>query len=112
MREGGRDGLTRLSFLFMAKAKAKFLQRARAARTGARSGVRGEARMDAAGRFSLDIVTGAQNLATLSPQDLFDRQRPEDIKAASKMSRDYLQPADMFEQLAVSTALPNLEGAV
>jgi hypothetical protein len=28
-------------------------------------------------RMSLDIVTGAQNLATLSPQDLLDRERPQ-----------------------------------
>ena len=29
---------------------------------------------------SLDIITGAQNLATLSPQDLFDRERPEELE--------------------------------
>lgn len=44
--------------------------------------------MKANGMCSLDIVTGAQNLATLSPQDLFDRERPEDFQAAFKRARE------------------------
>ena len=40
-------------------------------------------------RCSLEIVTGVQNLATLSPTDLFDRERPEDLKATFKLSRNW-----------------------
>jgi hypothetical protein len=48
---------------------------------------------------SLDIVTGAQNLATLSPQDLFDRERPEDIRATFKLAREWHKQNWFVEQV-------------
>jgi hypothetical protein len=48
---------------------------------------------------SLDIVTGAQNLATLSPTDLFDRERPEDLKATFKLSRNWHKQNWFVEQV-------------
>jgi hypothetical protein len=56
-----------------------------------RSGVRDRAGRSSPdkGMFSLDIITGAQNLTTLSPADLFDRERPEDVQASCKMSREW-----------------------
>lgn len=48
---------------------------------------------------SLDIITGAQNLATLSPQDLFDRERPEDIRATFKLSRSWHKQNWFVEQV-------------
>ncbi len=50
-------------------------------------------------RCSLDIITGAQNLATLSPQDLFDRERPEDIRATFKLSREWHKQNWFVEQI-------------
>ena len=40
-------------------------------------------------KMSLDIVTGAQNLATLSPAELFDRERPDDLQAMFKLARNW-----------------------
>ena len=56
-------------------------------------------RDQAAAMCSLDIVTGAQNLATLSPTDLFDRERPEDLKATFKLSRNWHKQNWFVEQV-------------
>src|SRR6266498_2115051 len=48
---------------------------------------------------SLDIITGAQNLATLSPQDLFDRERPEDVRATFKLARSWHKQNWFVEQI-------------
>ena len=54
--------------------------------------------LQAQARMSLDIVTGAQNLATLSPQDLFDRERPEDMRAMFKLARKWHKEHWFVEQ--------------
>ena len=50
-------------------------------------------------RMSLDIVTGAQNLATLSPAELFDRERPDDLQAMFKLARNWDKQSWFVEQI-------------
>jgi hypothetical protein len=50
-------------------------------------------------RCSLDIVTGAQNLATLSPAELFDRERPDDLQAMFKLARNWDKQNWLVEQV-------------
>jgi len=108
------------------KSKSKLVERIRAKRRGdglSQTGQSHPTRGDKAeGRFSLDIITGAQNLTTLSPADLFDRERPEDVKAACKMSREWhknnwfvetiigLQGAFYNYGLRILPAQPNSKG--
>lgn len=53
------------------------------------------------GFYALDIITGAQNLATLSPQDLFNRERPEDIRAMLKLARERHKENWFIEQITL-----------
>ena len=48
---------------------------------------------------SLDIIIGAENIATLSPRDLFDRERPDDFTAMFKLSRDWHRQNWFIEQV-------------
>ena len=50
-------------------------------------------------KMSLDIVTGAQNLATLSPAELFDRERPDDLQAMFKLARNWDKQNWFVEQV-------------
>src|SRR3974390_3281376 len=53
----------------------------------------------ASARMSLDIITGAQNLATLSPAELFDRERPDDLQAMFKLARNWDKQNWFVEQV-------------
>ncbi len=48
---------------------------------------------------SLDIVTGAQNLATLSPMDRFDWERRQHIRGSFKLSREWHEQNWFVEQV-------------
>ena len=60
---------------------------------------RSPARDQALAKCSLDIVTGAQNLATLSPAELFDRERPDDLQAMFKLARNWDKQNGFVEQV-------------
>jgi hypothetical protein len=49
--------------------------------------------------MSLDIVTGAQNLATLSPAELFDRERPDDLQSMFKLARNWHKQSWFVDQV-------------
>lgn len=69
---------------------------------------REQVRASQTGRFSLDIITGAQNMSTLSPQDLFSREHPEDISAAIKLAKDWHRDNWLIEALtATNTSFYN-----
>jgi len=50
-------------------------------------------------KCSLDIETGAQNLATLSPEEIFDREHPVDLQAAFKLAREWDKQSWLVEQV-------------